>query len=212
MSALARGSKQLDLKLRTWGGKRKHAGRKPIGARSGVSHRARPKLTEHTPAHVTLRLRSDLPNLRKAPVTGVVRAALIAASARFGFRLVHYSIQTNHLHLLVEANHRAALAKGMKGLSVRLARALNRLCERAGRVFADRYHVRVLRKPREVALALVYVLNNARKHRVLDRWIRLDPCASLARPAGLAQGRSWLLSTGWRRYGPFNPFTVPAVA
>src|SRR4051812_48282563 len=98
--------------------------------------------------------------MREEPVTAAVKVALLASMNRFGFRLIHYSIQTNHLHLLVEANNRAALAKGVKGLTVRVAKALNQLCQRKGKVFSDRYHVHVLRKPLETRKALHYVLNN----------------------------------------------------
>jgi hypothetical protein len=90
---------------------------------------------------------------------------LRAGSDRFGFRVVEYSVQTNHFHLLVEVPDQRALTRGAKGLFVRLARALNRLWHREGQVFPERYHVRALTSPAEVRRALVYVLHNARKHR-----------------------------------------------
>lgn len=93
-----------------------------------------------------------------------VRRALGAARERFGFRLVHFSVQRDHVHLLAEAQDRRALARGVQGLSIRVARAVNRRAKRSGRVFADRYHVRALKTPREARAALVYVLMNARKH------------------------------------------------
>lgn len=80
------------------------------------------------------------------------------------FQVVHHSIQSNHLHLIVEAADRAALSGGMRGLLIRIARALNRLWGRAGSVFADRFHEHELRSPRQVRNALVYVLQNLRKH------------------------------------------------
>jgi hypothetical protein len=80
------------------------------------------------------------------------------------FQVVHHSIQSNHLHLIVEAPDRRALTAGVSGLLVRIARALNRLWGRSGSVFADRFHERELRTPLQVRNALVYVLQNLRKH------------------------------------------------
>jgi hypothetical protein len=80
------------------------------------------------------------------------------------FQVVHHSIQSNHLHLIVEAADRKALTSGMRGLLIRIARGLNQLWSRLGGVFADRFHEHELHKPREVRNALVYVLHNLRKH------------------------------------------------
>src|SRR4051794_27843912 len=106
--------RQLLLNLKTWGGARKGAGRKPTGEKSGVSHLRRSRVTRHHPVHVTLRVVASVGNLRLAKRTRVVRAALAAGKQGVrGFRLVHYSIQSNHLHLLVEADNGGALARGM---------------------------------------------------------------------------------------------------
>jgi REP element-mobilizing transposase RayT len=114
--------------------------------------------------HVTTRLLPGLPSLRRTEELRVLLRAIRLAQERSGMRIVHYSIQTNHLHLLVEAQGRESLALGIQGLLVRVAHALNRLWQRTGRLFADRYHAHVLRTPAEVRHALVYVLQNARKH------------------------------------------------
>ncbi|MBK7643330.1 MAG: transposase [Planctomycetes bacterium] len=103
-------------------------------------------------------------------------AALRCSGSSPSFQTVHYSIQSNHLHLIVEARDRLALSAGMKGLLVRMARALNRVWNRRGSVFADRYHARSLDTPREVRNALVYVLHNSRKHGIHSKGI--DPCSS----------------------------------
>jgi hypothetical protein len=130
----------------------------------------------------------------------------------------------DHLHLIVEAKDRQALSRGMKGLLVRVAKALNRLWSRRGRVFADRYHDRILESPREVRNALAYVLNNARKHAAEGRMVRVaqaidvftsapwfdgwkEPITvrgleAVVRP--VAPSRTWLLSVGWRRHGLLN--------
>jgi REP element-mobilizing transposase RayT len=157
-------SPQLALDFRSWGGQRAGAGRPPNGSRSGVSHLRRPALSRHHPVHVTLRSVAGIPSLRGGPHFGKLRAALARGQQRFGFRLVHFSVQSNHLHLIAEARDERALSRGMQGLSVRLARAVNRTFGRRGRVFADRYHARALKTPRAVHFALRYVLLNARKH------------------------------------------------
>jgi putative transposase len=155
-------------------------------------------LSRHCPLHVTLRVQRGLPSLRAHALFGRVRRALSQGRERFGFRLVQFSVQRDHLHLLVEADDRRALSRGMQGLSVRVARAANGELGRTGRVFADRYHARALTTPRAVRFALRYVLLNARKHEA--RGVEalpfgfVDPCSSaawfegFARPRGLAFG------------------------
>ncbi len=192
------------------GGVRAGAGRKPKGERALVTHTARSTLTPRDPVLVTTRLLPGLPNLRRESTLTTLRRAFAAGSDRFGFRLVEYSIQSNHLHFLVEAEDARSIARGMQGLLVRVAKALNREWERRGKVLADRFHARILHTPREVRNALVYVLQNARKHgariRGIDAhssgpWFRgwRDRVVMAARP--IASARSWLLSRGWQRGG-----------
>jgi len=164
MRARGRAKGQRVFHFRTWGGARSGAGRKPNGRRSGVSHLRRPAHAERHPLHVTLRIRAGLPALREHELFIEVRRALVAGRERFGFRLVHFSVQRDHLHLLAEAASRRALSRGVQGLSVRVARAVNRRLQRHGKVFADRYHARALKTPRSVRWALRYVLLNVRKH------------------------------------------------
>ena len=171
------------------------------------------------PVHVTMRLVDGLPSLRKQAAFDVVRTAFRGARGREGFRLVHYSVLSNHLHLVVEAKDASALSLGLRSIQARMAYGLNRLWERKGRLFGDRYHARALKTPREVRNALAYVLLNARKHaaeagrRLLRRW--LDPFSSggcfdgwrsdvrAHRPPDafdVTSPRTWLLHTGWRRH------------
>ena len=93
-----------------------------------------------------------------------MQRAMYAGAARFGFRLVHYAVMGNHVHLIVEAPDRVALGRAMKGLGVRVAKGLNRVMGRRGKVLGDRYHGRILRTPSETKRARVYLLENARKH------------------------------------------------
>ena len=155
-----------------------------------VAHVKRGKLSCHTPAHVTMRLAKDLPSLRVPETFAWLKAAFAGTNECFECRIVHFSVQSNHLHLIVEARDERALGRGMKGLAVRIASALNRAWKRTGRVFPDRFHAEVLETPRQVRNALLYVLNNARRHGVFtighcdpyssggefDGWID-QPCA-----------------------------------
>jgi REP element-mobilizing transposase RayT len=167
--------------------------------------------------HVTLRLRQDVPRLRSRRSARVLRSAIEAGSERLGVRVVHFSIQSNHLHLLCEAKDAVALSRGIQGLEIRMARGLNHAHGRAGRVWADRYHARILRTPREVRNCLVYVLGNWRHHGG-ERYPEqsLDPYSSAAwfdgfrerllpLPVGTerptAAPRTWLLGVGWRKRG-----------
>lgn len=219
--------RQLELEMRTWGGRRKGAGRKPNARKAGVSHLKRPELCDRHPLHVTIRCLDGLPGLRTARAWRVIRNC-IAAAHKDGFVVVEFSVMRNHLHLIVEASDRVALSRGMQGLKIRLARRLNRVWGRKGTVFADRYHARVLATPLEVRRALSYVLNNARRHayqhgghrlarRWVDpyssadtfpgfreRWARAGPPDEVVRPA-----RTWLLRRGWRRHGLLPVAEIP---
>ena len=113
-------------------------------------------------------------------------------------RLVEFSVMGEHLHLIVEADDHLCLSRGMQGLDIRVARALNRLLQRSGPLFADHYHSRLLHSPTELVTAIRYVLTNA-EHHFGDAGV--DPCCSSAfesRPA-LAEPLGWLLQIGWTR-------------
>lgn len=198
------------LALFRHGGARRGAGRKRAGERALVPHRPRPRLTRHQPVLVTTRLHDGLPSLRCSRIARILRDAFVAGADRDDFRVVEYSVQSNHLHFLTEASSGAALGRGMQALLVRTARALNREWRRRGPTFVGRYHVRVLRTPRDVRNALVYVLQNARKHGnsvtgvdeissgpSFEHWRDHAPRS----PRVLPRAKSWLLSVGWLRHG-----------
>jgi len=210
-----RRDRQLELpRPVVWGGRRKGAGRKR-GERALVLHRRRPEHKARYPVHVTLRALPDVGSLRAWRAFHAAEGA-IARASRSGFRVVHYSVQGDHVHAIVEAPDKRTLAAGVQGLMIRVARAINRTHGRAGRVWADRYHGRELRTPREVRNAIAYVLLNARKH---GRSVaEIDPCSSArwfdgwrdrpdliidlaSDPPGVAWPRTWLLAVGWRRHG-----------
>jgi REP element-mobilizing transposase RayT len=215
---------QLTFDRKQWGGTRPCAGRKKQPG-SGVPHTKREEITRPTPVHVTQKLCAGLPSLRTAAARKVLRQAFALGGEKPGFRLVHFSIQRDHLHLVVEARDRHTLGKSMRALAIRVARALNRLWKRTGRVFADRFHSVLLTSPRQVRNALCYVLNNARKHRlalapcavdpfssgdVFDGW-RRSPAdtASASTRSVVSRARTWLLSRGWRRHGRIGIDEVP---
>ena len=208
---MTRSPRQLEFVIRTWGGRRRGAGRKPGPGRRRVPHRRRPLHDSHCPVHVTLRAAACLPSLRCDRLFAPITVALATAS-RDGFRLLHFSLQADHLHLLVEADAPMRLARGMQALAIRVARAVNRALRRSGKVWVDRYHARELPTPREIRNALVYVLNNWRKHipgaRGLDprssaRWFEgwKERLRQDVPPSPVATARTWLARVGWRRHG-----------
>ena len=213
--------------------KRRRPGRRPKGEVAGVAHRQRDALAARHPVHVTVKLRQGLPPLRRKPARTALCAAFAAAGqARSAatFRLCHFAILNDHLHFVVEAKDREALARGLQGLLIRVAKTLNKLWGRKGTVFADRYHDRILRSPQEVRRAIRYVLQNGRHHAAAGRMVSVPQAIdvfssapwfdgwveeitvrgidTIARPVRAAQ--SWLLQTGWRRGGLLSIHDLPA--
>jgi REP element-mobilizing transposase RayT len=203
------------------GGARAGAGRKPRAAYlRHTPHRARPVHRTAHPVHVTLR--AGVYSLRTQRLALTVLGAL-RESNREWFRVVHYSIQDSHIHLIVEAEDTKSLASGVRGLMVRVARRVNRVLRRGGRFWADRWHGRALDGPRQVRNVLVYVLQNHQKH---TRGASLDPLSSAAAFDGFATAiprsfrgvgppwtvaaRTWLLKVGWRRRGLIRLDEAPA--
>ncbi len=142
---------QIALDLRPqprWGGRREGAGRKPRPSPRDP-HRTRPPLAARFPCHVTLKVRRGIPSLRSVRLVRELERSFTAACEQGRFRVVHYSIQTDHVHLIVEAASSRDLAAGMKSIGARLPRAANRVFSRRGPVLADRYHLHVLRTPRD---------------------------------------------------------------
>jgi REP element-mobilizing transposase RayT len=199
-----------------------------------VPHRARPRVRARYPLHVSVRFLRELGSMRTRARASVIRAALVAGCRMPGFRVVDWSIQGDHLHLIVEASDNTHLARGMQGLCVRVARRLNAHLGRRGTVFRERYSARELRTPRETRNARAYVLNNARRHDAQRGvvWPRgaFDPHSSWAwfdgwrdaeheyieraragpeKEAPVARARSWLLQVGWRRHGLVRVDEIP---
>jgi putative transposase len=175
---------------------------------------------------VTMRIEKAVGYMRKRNMYRAIRRATLQSFAKQLIRIVHLSIQGDHLHAIVEATSSEDLALGIKGFQVSAARHVNRACGRKGRVFADRYHVEQLRNPKMVRNAIAYVINNWRKHGE-DRGsaVSIDPYASGAsftkwkvapkvisvdeEPLVVSPASFWLLSVGWTRHGLIDPDEVP---
>jgi len=206
-----------------WGGARKGAGRKPRG-RPSRPHDTRARVDPRYPLQVTIRAVPGLPSLRSARVFGALQRTIGRASVD-RFRVIHFSIQQDHGHFIVEGDEARRARGGMHGLAIRLALAVNRaLGRRRGRVVGDRYHVRPLRTPRQMRTSMVYVLLNFRKH--LNAPAGIDPrssgphfagwhrsprlesadvasaaAAGTGAPVATAAPVTWMATIGWRRAG-----------
>ena len=210
---LKRVPRQLSFaEVPTGGGPRKGAGRKPKdpSARPNVVHRTRPLHRSELPVHITLRRAKGLPGFRSERLHRLLKEA-IRDTRREGFHITHYSVQQDHLHIVVEADDPTTLTNGMRSFAVRIAMRVNRriLGRRRGRVWGDRYHRRDLPSPRAVRNALVYVLANHLKHGEVDVGL-LDPCSSgpwfsgwthllepPSEPSPLEPAQTWVLRGGW---------------
>ena len=229
---------KLDKNGQRRGGARPRAGRKPNGERPGSPHKQRDEVNPRHVQHVTVRVVEALEWLRKPHAYRAIRAALVTMLARHvDFRIVHFSLQGNHVHLLCEAENKLALTRGAQGFQISAARQLNREIserrgkQRRGRVFADRYHVETIDSPRQMRHALAYVLNNWRRHKQ-DSGVglyngRIDPFSSgvwflgwkertgpITIPPGydapqMAPPNTWLLAESWKLLRPISVFEVP---
>jgi putative transposase len=203
------------------GGWRRFAGRKKKPG--AISHDARPEVRSYQPRHSTVRLVDGAPHLSRDYLMKVIRK-VIAESQKQSFSIVEFNVLGNHLHLINEAADKEALARGMQGFLVRLAKRLNAVLKRRGQLFVHRYHSRALRTPTEVRNALRYVLLNRKHHHTEKRFSKywVDPYSSaawfdgwaapisrhawmvadlVATPAPTRPPTVWLLTTGWKQHG-----------
>jgi hypothetical protein len=188
-----------------------------------MPHGTRPKVDPRYPVQVTIRAIPGLPSLRSARVFAAVRRAIARASVD-RFRVIHFSIQQDHGHFIVEGDEARRARGGMHGLAIRLALAVNRALGRKGQVVGDRYHARPLTTPRQMRTSMVYVLLNFRKH--LRAPACIDPRSSGPDFAGWEHTRAatdaspatarpctWMARVGWHRAGgPLRVEEHPAAA
>src|SRR5574341_762206 len=184
----------------------------PVRRRSNVPHTTRPEVSG--PCHVVLRICRGLPWLRTPNTYRVLERCFRRCKEKKGFRIVEYSVQGDHVHLIVEASNRRKLTRGMQGLAICVAKNLNRFWRRKiGRVFDDRYFARALETIKQMQRALRYVLMNARKHGTWNSTDRPDPFSSgpwvrwnsiyhfrrpLRSPPIVRARHEWLLVLGYR--------------
>ncbi len=202
-----------------------------------MPHDTRPKVDPRYPVQVTIRATPGLPSLRSPRLFGALRHAIARASVD-RFRVIHFSIQQDHGHFIVEGDEARRARGGMHGLAIRLALAVNRALGRKGQVVGDRYHARPLTTPRQMRTSLVYVLLNFRKH--LRAPACIDPRSSgpyfsgwqgwqgwqrapaitdspsataTATATATAPPATWMARVGWRRAGgPLRVDEHPASA
>jgi hypothetical protein len=176
-----------------------------------MPHVARPKFDPRHPVQVTIRATAGLPSFRSPRVFGALRQAIARASVD-RFRVIHFSIQQDHGHFIVEGDEPRRARGGMHGLAIRLALAVNRVLGRRGKVVGDRFHARPLATPRQMRTSLVYVLLNFRKHLRapagidprssgphFSGWQRAPGLPALATATALPS--TWMARTGWRLAG-----------
>ena len=146
-------------------------GRPPKGERAGAPHQVREAFRATEPVHVVLRVHREIVEsggLRKRKLYAAIREATLVVAKWEDCRIVHASVQRSHIHLLVEAAGKEALARGMKAFQISAAKHINAAVSRVlalpvrrrGAVFPDRYHAEIIRSPRQARHALAYVLNN----------------------------------------------------
>jgi REP element-mobilizing transposase RayT len=165
-----------------------------------------------------------VPRLRRQRLAAAIRQALVGGCHKPGFRICEFSVQSNHIHLVCEADNHEALARGMQGFAVRAAKAINKVLGRKGSVFAERYAVTVVSSARQVRNTLCYVLHNARRHGAriagADLFSSARYFTGWSRPTGLpppepehgipaARARTDLLRSRWRYLGLIDPDEMP---
>lgn len=211
------------------GGKRAGAGRKRARANwQDPRHTTREHLDRRHPLHVMLSTRRDAPRLRQRRMYEAIRASLRHYVNRIDFRIVHISIQQNHIHLIIEAGNALMLTRGMQSFAIRTARAINRAADRTGKVFKFRYKAKQVRDRGYARNVLSYVLNNWRRHKehwkdgtgLIDAYSSAISFTGWARshrfaiPAGylplpVSPPRTGLLKSSWKWFGLIDPLEVP---
>jgi hypothetical protein len=175
-----------------------------------MGHDRRPDHDARHPVLLTLRAAAGVPSLRANALFAAVESSMARVDDD-SFRILHFSVQQDHFHAIVESETHEELIRGIRSLVIRIALAIKRVA-RVSPVWGDRYHARPLTTPREVRHAIAYVLLNFRKHlrapaaidprssgAWFDGWKRPPRTPAEPRPTSLP--RTWLAGTGWRRHG-----------
>ena len=206
---------QLAFKIKTHGGPRRGAGRQRAGEKR-LAHVARPKLSEKIPSHITLKFKKDVPNLRCEAFLLEFTRAIRKAKAK-GLAVTQFSIESNHIHMLIEVKSNDTLKRGLLSLQGCVTWGLRRVFKYFGEVFVDRFHLHAIKSPREMKHALGYVIFNHAKHCGIA-WFRDVYSSGFAQhefaanvrqtrapkwqseiESVMSQATSWLQQTGWKR-------------
>lgn len=199
------------------GGKRPGAGRKPKGEVALLRHLTRIPVQEDKPVLATVQICKGLPSLRTPDVRAVLLDCFHKGKQRGGFRLAHFSIRHDEILLLVEADTRHAMTFGMQGLTIRIARHLNKHWRRKGTLFRDRYHERTLETAEAVRETLHAMLDaDAETHAYSSApWcdgfvepVSFPELEQVGKP--VIQPRTWLVTSGWKRHGLLQGRRRPA--
>lgn len=168
--------KEFNLFCGNIGGRRPGAGR-PRKHSTGVAHIKREKVTRHYPIHINFKYNAQI---RSDETMKVLRRSFQHAYMK-GLNVTHFTLQSNHIHLIAETNHNKALNSGMRSITATLNHNFKK-----GKIQTERYHLHVLKTPTEVRNAIQYVLNNDLKHGL----------ARLEKYTGKhLEGKSWLLTS-----------------
>jgi hypothetical protein len=175
--------------------------------------------------HVTWRVVRGLPSLRKKALARAVGKTILGINLSHegrgsAFRVIPFSIQPDHMHLIVEADDKLGLTAGLRGLGIWIARKVNAARGGAGRVVAERYHAVPLTSPRQVRNTISYVLHNHRHHEpspyLIDpfssgRWFSgwAEPIPMPTTPSPVLPATTWLARALWRRHGPISLYEAP---
>jgi REP element-mobilizing transposase RayT len=141
----------------------KGAGRKAIHDK-GIRHIEREVIKKDTVLHLTLKIEKNKANLKNKSILKALQQSIKKARL-LGLKVIQYTLEYDHVHLLVESSDKISLGKGMQSLGISFSKKINKIKKQNGKVFKTRYHFRKLSTPREIKNVLNYILGNGVKHK-----------------------------------------------
>ncbi len=141
---------------------RKGAGR-PALHDPGIRHTNRPHIKKPASLHLTIKVKKKKAEIKNKSVLKILKRAILNARKQ-GLRVIHFSLEYDHVHLLIEADNNLILGKGMQAFGVTLSKAINRLKKLKGGVYKHRYHFRQISSTRELKIVMNYIFTNGLKH------------------------------------------------
>ncbi|MGZ3789032.1 MAG: transposase [Bacteriovorax sp.] len=130
----------------------------------GIRHSSRPFLKKPSSLHLTVKIKKNRADMKNKSVLGLLKRA-IKNARRQGLKVIHYSLEYDHVHLLIEADNNYILGKGMQAFGVTLSKAINRMRKLKGGVYKHRYHFRHISSARELKNVMNYIFTNGLKHK-----------------------------------------------